>query len=343
MKKNVRPRRLKECKIEVTYKCPLACVHCSSDATPENTTEISKEKCLTIIQDAVSLGAKEISFSGGEPLQWNGIEEAVALSSSNGIDVSIYSSGNMVHQKERMKSLTSCGTARIVFSIFGSVALSHETVTRTRGSFNKTLGSIEAAKDVGLKTELHFVPLSMNYRELPKVFDLATVLGINVVSVLRFVPQGRGHLIRNYSLDRLQNLELKRIIETARNDGLIIRTGSPFNFLLLNDQPKCTSGIDRVIIAPDLRIYPCDAFKQIKAEELVGTLDYSKLDRWSLRECWERSPFLGAIREYLTTNFQEPCLSCSKLEMCLSGCLAQKVLVAGDLRKQPDPMCIMKR
>ena len=105
---------------------------------------------------------------------------------------------------------------------------------------------------------------------------------------------------------------------------------------------RCCSGIDRLIIEPDLRIFPCDAFKQIKAEELVGTLELSSLNGNSLSECWEHSPFLEAVREYLTTDFAEPCVSCQSLEQCLSGCLAQKVIANGNLKKSPDPLCLMR-
>jgi radical SAM protein with 4Fe4S-binding SPASM domain len=343
MKYHQRPFILKECKIEATYKCPLACIHCSSDSTPENTTEISKEKCLKIIEEAADLGTKKISFSGGEPLQWKGIEEAIALAASRDIDVTVYSSGNIQHQEEKIEQLAYSGASRIVFSIFGSSDLSHEQITRRRNSFKNTMNAVKVAKKAGLDTEFHFVPLSINYKELPKVFDLATSLNIKTVSILRFVPQGRGYLIKGYELNRLQNIELKKIIEKARTDGVNVRTGSPYNFLLLNDQPECCSAIDRVIIGPDLRLYPCDAFKQIKAEELVGTLDYSSLQNRTLKECWEKSPFLKAIRKYLTTDFEKPCADCETLEICLSGCLAQKVLKTNDLRKQPDPMCIMEK
>jgi MoaA/NifB/PqqE/SkfB family radical SAM enzyme len=61
------PFILKEAKIELTYKCPLACIHCSSDASPENMVQISRGKCLEIITEAADLGTTRISFSGGEP------------------------------------------------------------------------------------------------------------------------------------------------------------------------------------------------------------------------------------------------------------------------------------
>lgn len=341
MKYHKPPFLLKECKIELTYKCPLACIHCSSDATPNNIIEIGESKCYQIIKEANDLGVREMSFSGGEPLLWNNIEKAISLAVSYGMEVTIYSSGNISNPNTKIKTLASCGTSRIVYSVFGSNHLSHERITRIKDSFKKTMRAIDAAKEADLDVEFHFVPLALNYRELPGIVELAESLNIKTVSILRFVPQGRGYLIRKYALNRLQNIELKKFIQDARRNGFSIRTGSPFNFLLLNNQPKCASGINRTIIGPDLRIYPCDAFKQIKAEELVGTIMYSILDGWSLQECWENSPFLLAIREYLTSDFQEPCASCCNLEMCLSGCLAQKVLQTMDLRKQPDPMCIM--
>ena len=158
---------------------------------------------------------------------------------------------------------------------------------------------------------------------------------------MRFVPQGRGILIKNKVLSKIQNIRLKRLIEALRSRGYDIRTGSPYNFLMLNKQPKCASGIDRLIIGPDLRIFPCDAFKQVKAEEIVGKLELSSLATNSFSECWESSPFLEEIRKYLTTDFAEPCASCTALEECLSGCLAQKVIANGNLEKRPDPMCLM--
>ncbi len=340
LKYHEQPFILKEIKIEVTYSCPLACIHCSSDATPENQASIPFPKSLNIVKEAIDLNIKKISFSGGEPLQYEGLDDIISLATSNGIEVTVYSSGNIDPINERMKTLAAAGTSKIIFSIFGSQASSHELITRIHGSFKKTVTAIKAAQKTNLETEIHFVPLQCNYKELPRVIRIAKGLNVKIISILRFVPQGRGYLIKNQTLNKLQYLELKDMIKTARK-GMNIRTGSPFNFLLLNDQPQCAAAIDRVIIGPDLKIYPCDAFKQIAPEEIVGTIEYSSLEKWTLRECWNKSPYLEAVRKYLTTSFADACKDCNALESCLSGCLAQKVLLSKDMHKQPDPMCIM--
>ena len=336
-----RPFKIREFKIEVTHKCPLACLHCSSDATPSSTMQITRKDCLRILRDASKMGAKEVAFSGGEPLLWRALEEAVGVAASYGFRVVVYTSGNVQNIYNQMKKLAKAGANSCVFSIFGANPVSHERITRIGNSFLKTKHAISAAKQNNLETEFHFVPFSNNYNELDAIAGLAGKLGITKISVLRFVPQGRGALIQGRTLDKIQNIQLKRSITRLRSQGFDVRTGSPYNFLMLNDQPKCSSGIDRLIIGPDLRIFPCDAFKQVMAEEIAGTLKLSMLKDYSLEECWSRSPFLEAIRGYLTTDFAEPCASCDALVRCLSGCLAQKVIANGNLKKRPDPMCLL--
>ncbi len=342
MKYHKPPFILKELKIELTYRCPLACIHCSSDATSSNNIEISPDKCFEIINEAINMGVEEIAFSGGEPLVWRHIEDAIDLAASGNIKVILYTSGLGKNNIEKsLENLRNKGLDTIIFSLYGADAINHEQITRINGSFNKTINAIKNSKKIGLNTEIHFVALATNYKVLKDIAEMGKQNGVSNISVLRFVPQGRGYLLKSALLNKLQNLELKKIINELRREGYNIRTGSPFNFLLLNDQPKCCSAIDRLIIGPDLRIFPCDAFKQIISEEIVETNEFSSLEKSTLNECWKKSLYLNTIRNYLTTEFAEPCKSCKYFENCLSGCLAQKFIYHGNVEKSPDPMCLL--
>ena len=333
--------KLKEIKVEVTHKCPLACLHCSSDANMSNNKEMTLGECTKIILDAEKLGVKKISFSGGEPLIWRDIDDAISLASKS-FNVVIYTSGYIRNPRQKFHILFKRGLSKAIFSIYGANKSSHEEITRIRGSFNRTIDSIKYANESGIKTEIHFVPTSFNYRNLPAVTKLGKKLGVERISILRFVPQGRGYAMRNEVLDKVQNIELKTTIENLREEGYNTRTGSPFNFLLINENPICDSGINGLIIDPDLRIYPCDAFKQVKAEEIVGTLSKSSIKDISLIECWKYSPYLQAIREYLSSDYGEICSSCTNIDKCGSGCIAQKFIFYGELDKRPDPDCLVQ-
>lgn len=340
MQRHHRPFNLKEFKIEVTYRCNLSCVHCSSDARPSNLLEMTRDDCLRILGDAAKMGAKDVALSGGEPLLWPHVFGVAEAATKLGLKVTIYTSGNAKNFRQKANRLHTFGVSRFIFSIFGATAVGHERITRKAGSFERTKAAMRDALAVGLATELHFVPMSSNHRDLSDVAHLARQLGASRVSVLRLVPQGRAALVQDRALNRIQNIELRRQIQNLRKAGHDIRTGSPYNFLMLNDAPTCCAAIDRLIIAPDLRLYPCDAFKRIGASELVKTEDWSCLAGTSLSDCWKKSPYLEAVRTYLTTDFKPPCDSCKLLEKCLSGCLAQKIIAYRTLDKKPDPDCL---
>lgn len=333
-----RTYNLKEIKLEVTHVCHLKCSHCSSCATPDNSKILSWDDCKRIIGEAASMGIIEISFSGGEPLLWPHLLDAVKLTSSLNMSSRLYSSG-VFADRNIFEQLKKCGLQRIIFSLFSAETDAHEKVTGVVGSFEDTRASINACNAVGLETELHFVPLAHNYTILEDLACLAKSHSIGRVSVLRLVPQGRGK--DSGLLTRDQNLHLRRSITKLREDGHDIRVGSPYNFLMLKERPQCNSGIDRLTVGPDLRIFPCDAFKQLPPSELSITDKYSNLTDHSLAECWEKSPYLNAVREYLQSDFAPECAECDCLGRCHSGCLAQKIHAHGSMVKAPDPMCLV--
>lgn len=333
---------LTELKIEVTYNCPLSCVHCSSEANEDNTLSISQEKCINLIYQASNMGVKSISFSGGEPLVWDGLEEVVEYCNSLKIDSIIYTSGNGADVEKKFENLSKVGLKKAIFSVYSPLEKEHIRITRKLDSFQNTIKSISLCKKLGIIPEIHFVALASNYGNLEKIVELSKELGVETVSVLRFVPQGRGMLIEDRdTLTHDQNLELIRTINKIRKSGFNIRTGSPFNVLLLNDNPKCMAAQDRMIVAPDLSIYPCDAFKQIKAEQIIDPVEFCSLTNNTLEDCWNNSSYLNLIRKVSTSTVEEPCGSCLTYPKCLSGCMAQKFLKYGSFN-HPDPSCLIR-
>lgn len=332
---------LEELKIEVTYKCPLECIHCSSCADDNNPLVITKEKCFQIIREAFEIGVKKIAFSGGEPLCWEGIIEAISLCSEMGIETTIYTSGNCDNTNEMFKQLSKAKLNRAVFSVYSPKKEEHIRITRKWDSFDNTLQAISTCIKYKIVPEIHFVALASNYKKLKDVVELAKNIGVKRVSVLRFVPQGRGELIKQKdTLTIEQNKELISIIKEIRKSKFDIRTGSPFNVLLLNDEPKCMAARDRMIISPDLSTYPCDAFKQIEASEITPNPTSCSLVDTTLRECWENSTYFNAVRNAIMGSVKEPCLSCELYNKCKSGCLAQKFLKYKTLDSHRDPACL---
>ncbi len=330
---------LAEVKVELTYKCALNCLHCSSEGSMDQDEVISLDEMKQIVDSAYDMGVKKISLSGGEPFLWESLSSLLSYNKFNKFDVRIYTSGTTDNFKKIVSKINH-NNLSFIFSLFGAQADAHDKITGIEGSFNKTIESVTACQK-RFVTEIHFVPLSLNYIELRPLVLFAKELGIGKISVLRFVPQGRGAECKNLILSKNEDIKLGNEIMKLRESGFNIRTGSPFNYLFINQEPHCSTGVDKLIIAPDLSIYPCDAFKQVSVIDLVGKDEFSSLKKYGLKECWEKSKYLEKVRKVLKTEFIEPCKSCSKLKECQSGCLAQKLILKNNLQNSPDPSCIL--
>ena len=334
--------RLGSLKIELTYRCPLKCSHCSSDAWHGHPTTMQKADCMRIIDAAAAMGVTEVAFSGGEPLVCDYLAEAVEAASGNKMTVSLYTAGNTDGVEQTFKGLSERGLGRVVFSVYSDTESTHDRVTRVPGSLSATLSAMAAAGKCGLTTEVHFVPLASTFSEVEGVCRLAGRLGAQTVSVLRFMPQGRGKHMRDEIPTKRHNVMLRNEILRLRRCGFHIRTGSPYNFLMLEEQPHCGAAVDRLTILPDLRIAPCDAFKQFKADDVVGDASYSSLASATLGDCWTKSPYLNAVRAVVLSSSEGTCGSCSARGKCRGGCLGQKLATFGCLSRRPDPACLLR-
>lgn len=338
------PYQLDEVKLEVTQFCPLDCLHCSSASNPGKSQQLEEEKVNEIIDDCAKLGVQTIVFSGGEPLTWQAIYRALRRCQEVGLESTIYTTGissiELKNDSEFLvKELKKCGMNQAIFSLHGANSKTHDNVTRVAGSFDVSVKAIKAFTTSKIRCELHFVPLCFNYKELNDLIDLAIRVDVKKVSLLRFVPHGRGSISKDIGpLSKKENLQLrKNIVELKKDKKIDIRLGSPYNILALNCDVYCKAGINTIVIKPSGKVYPCDAFKNIDEKDRFGSvLDYR------LTIVWQKSEYLNKVRKYLAGGYPQVCKSCTQITKCKSGCLAQKVIKNGSFRKSKDPDCLFQ-
>ncbi len=333
---------LRELKIEVTQKCPLNCLHCSSEANASKTQELTLEKVQSIVEEAIELGLQELTISGGEPLVWEPLVDLISYCSIRKIGISVYTTGVIFHSKpELLDKLVQAGLKKVVISLFGSNERIHQSVTRVFGSFNQTIEAISLMSKKELDVKIHFVATAQNFHELRAVALLARSLGALGISVLRFVPHGRGSIVKdifNLNFEALSALREEIINLRSQVENFVFRVGSPFNILYLNQDVFCLAAIDRAIIGSDHKVFPCDAFKNLDyAGRLISVEDNSLID------VWHESDYLNFVRREIENGMGEVCSACSVSHKCKGGCLAQKLLrIDGGRFTDPDPDCIIQ-
>lgn len=170
--------------------------------------------------------------------------------------------------KNELKHLKNLGLDKIVFDYQAYVQETDSYLMgRDNQKYNYLLDSMLNASFVGLKTDVHFVPMKPNYKEITDILEMLEIAKINSISILNFVPQGRG--LKNKDELMLTKDELHDFMTLLDNSRSKysgnIRVGIP---LLENNTHKCNAGLEKLDIKFDGTIIPCPAFKELDLETM---------------------------------------------------------------------------
>lgn len=180
---------------------------------------------------------------------------------------------NAINQKfwaisrEEMQQLKYLGLDKIVFDLQAAKEETYNYLMGTKEMFGYVSFSMIRAAKVGLNTDVHFVPMKPNFRQFPDLLEELNIIQIPNISILNFVPQGRGLLNREeLMLSNEEMREFSDIFDNCKNKfNGNIRVGIP---LLGNVKHLCTAGTEKLDIKYDGTVLPCPAFKEISAEKL---------------------------------------------------------------------------
>lgn len=170
--------------------------------------------------------------------------------------------------KDELRILKNIGLDKIVFDY---QAYEHETdeylMGRDRQKHICLLDSLMNASIVGIETDVHFIPMKPNYKEIPYILEMLEIAKIDNISILNFVPQGRG--LKNKTDLMLNNEEMeefmKILFDSKKLYGGKIRIGIP---LMDNSTHRCNAGLEKLDIKFDGTILPCPAFKELDIETM---------------------------------------------------------------------------
>ena len=310
---------LREVSIEILRKCPNHCVHCSSLSDEQCSEMLEYEKFISVVTDAVSLGASIICFSGGEPFLHPQIIDMIEFTSSLGLQTYVYTSGIIFNDYSQKASLNadvlkaiSKDVTKLIFNIEASKSSTYDKIMGTTECFDKMKQSIGDAHSFAITTEAHFVPMKLNVGEVEDVIDLCKELDVSKLSFLRLVLHGRAQ--ENEALIGLSDEELEKLrvvlVELKEQSAIDIRIGVP----LSTDKSchKCEAANGKLNIKYDGNVFPCEVFKNDKIEpHLQGCLPESIYDR-SLRDIYKEASYLKLVRnlsqEFACSGHCETCI-----------------------------------
>ncbi len=157
----------------VGRKCNSRCIMCDIWKSKENKEE-SLGQIKKIINEAYSLGVKNITFTGGEPFLRKDIFKIINYASKKGLNTTIVTNGTLLN-KNLIKQILKSGLNSIYFSIDGTKAV-NDKIRGKEGMFGKAIGNMRNLLEIkNRKLRVSVISVLMN-QNLEDILDLIALV-----------------------------------------------------------------------------------------------------------------------------------------------------------------------
>lgn len=166
--------------IALTDRCNLRCLHCyarssSSDAELQ-AREMDTAAHLDLIDEMAREGALFLLLTGGEPLLRPDFSQIYTRAKQDGLVVTVFTNGTLVTDKI-LALFADLPPRKVEISIYGATAETHDAITGSPGSFERTWRGIERLKTGGVFVALKTILMTRNRTEFKNMKKMADDCG----------------------------------------------------------------------------------------------------------------------------------------------------------------------
>jgi len=329
--------------IEVNHRCNLACRHCSARAAKgRQTNELSVAEISAVLRDATVLGLRKVGLTGGEPLEDVPKLEAIARFCADdlGTPVHMHTNGTLVAEEHCKPGGVLSLFESVSITFLGGDAETHDSMTKTKGSFDRSLRGAAICTSAGLPLTCYFIP---TYGTCPGFRGLAERLhglGAKRVRAMALAPSGRARPIYGETTPLPEELRQFEQDLLAVRDRLGIRVEAGYctrlsmpGLEVLSGHDECMSGLNRVHINSKGDVFPCTAASGVKELKLGNVVRNGK----SIEDIWRDSPLVLKIRQ-MHEGRLPACDKCEREKKCRVGCTVNACGTMSDTERQACPL-----
>lgn len=303
------------CIFELTFRCNLRCYHCYNnefESQPLTTKEIKH-----ILDQLADNGTFFIIFTGGEIFMREDIFNILEYANHKKFIMSLFTNGTLLNE-EKAKRLAGYNIISLEVSIYAPYASLHDKITRTSGSFQKSVNAIRLLRKQEIRVALKVSLFKDNIKTYAEIKKFADSNGVKCTFSHVISPMRDGNTknmnvrisAKNFS-KYLPDIYREALSFFAQDDSI------PFEDKL--ELPVCSAARNTFAIDPYGELFPC-----LLAPEAAGSLCKD-----SFRDLWRSS---NVLRQWRDLRYKDisGCNECKFLLKC-PICPVDQLLENGSL------------
>ncbi len=319
--------------IEVTRRCPLACVHCYNNLPmgdrQAQADELSTAELCRVLDEMADAGCLWLLLTGGEIFARRDFLEIYTHAKRRGFIITLFTNGTLITEAVA-DYLAEWRPFAIEITLYGRTRETYERLTSVPGSYDRCLRGIHLLLDRGLPLKLKTVAVTVNKHEIRDMERFAEELGVEFRFDTEMNPRidcSQSPLAVRLTPEECVEFDLqdpRRLAEWQLFAEQFLR---PVHTPATSHQLyHCGGGIDSFAISPSGDMSIC----------VLSQKDTYSVRRGSVHEGWHE--FLRRVRDHKPVTRRTKCTDCELKAMC-GMCPANGELENGDPESPVDFLC----
>jgi len=307
---------------DLTYRCPLRCVHCYLTGGKKR-LECTLDEVKSILDQLANAGSLYLTFSGGEIFLRDDLPEIVAHARKLHFAVRLLTSGVLM-DTEKIKEIANLHPEMVALSVYDLNSSIHDAITRKNGSLVKTLDAIRALKEKSVPIKISSVLMNSNIDGYRRLYSFAKELGAQFQTDYRITPKTNGS--QEPLKFHIGDQEVMRILGDpifSREYELDPAQGYSGVF----NQILCGAGHMSCYISPYGAVTPC----------VQLPIECGNLREKTFSEIWGSSPALESFRAIRFSDMPK-CVNCELFAYCRL-CPGLNLVETGSIATPPQRIC----
>lgn len=314
--------------IYLTEACNQKCTFCYFNCK-DSGERVPLQSWRGLIDQFESIGVCTLGFLGGEPLlEWEELIELLEYSNGKmwrSITTNGTAGGGI--DKEKAKRLRLFDSLEINLSLESYTSEVHDKIVGLKGAHGLAIESLKNLNSVGVSTIIKVVATQVNYREIPRLVQMAKEMGAVGAYIVDYMPY-YGETYEHYIKIAVPNNEYWDMIEKCKlysNNSFFVLANTKYRFRekgkfsqskgnLLYYASKCAAGSLNIDVMPNGDVYTCPITNGIK-RYCIGNIE-----KESVLQMWRKEDLnIFRDRDYSKLS-NVNCKECNDRFVCVGGC-----------------------
>ncbi len=323
---------------ETTFACNMRCIHCGTSAGKRRPDELTTEEALRLIDELTSLGCKNLTLSGGEPLLRDDWRILATRLVENGIVANLITNGYAM-TPQIADDFARIGLKRVGVSIDGMEKV-HNFIRSRPDSYQKTLAAMDMMRERKVDFCVVTQVSNMNLGELDAMHGMLIEHGCPGWRIQMCTTTGRmqEHANMVLSLDNYERF-VDKLIELQKAKDIFIDVGENIGYygckgseVLGYPYFGCYAGLRVAGIESNGNVKGCLSMQE---EFVEGNIRES-----SFTEIWNNPDGFAYNRKFTKDSATGACHDCRYLPLCRGGCTTTSVSQSGC--RADNPFCMYR-